>query len=372
MYQPIVRRIAVPRTDLSRIVPRGLIARYFVAHSLVIRTALWLVLSGVIMGLAPLVLSAAETPVSLPHKAANLQDMLRSLVELNVRVPVESRSGEQLGTLRSGRGIVIDAEGVILTVGYLVLEAMEVEIVTHDGRKFGGFVIGYDVQNGFGLVRSNRPLNLPPIPLGDSKVLQSNDPVLMITNGEDPIQPVVVVARRKFVGEWEYMLEDAIYTTPPRANFGGAALLNRNYELVGIGTLLLDQVLEGGLRLPGNLFVPTQHLQGTMLGLLQQKPTLRKSRPWLGVNLTQQFGRIVITRVTGGGPAEQAGLSAGDIILSVGTKRVETMEQFYQQLWGLGDAGIVVPITLLKGNLMTQREVTSKNHYRFYQMQQHY
>ena len=78
------------------------------------------------------------------------------------------RDGRGLGREREGSGIVIDNDGLVLTIGYLMVEAYAAEIITNDGHTVPAKVVGYDHESGFGLLRAIEPLKLKPLPLGKS------------------------------------------------------------------------------------------------------------------------------------------------------------------------------------------------------------
>ena len=123
-------------------------------------------------------------------------------------------------------------------------------------------------------VMSEGPPQLPAIPLGDSDALAFRDEAWVAgSGGADAVQRVRVVSRRDFAGYWEYLLENAIFTTPPYSSFGGAALFSPDGALVGIGSLQVpDAMREGSNALPGNMFIPINRL----------KPILAGSCTWKG------------------------------------------------------------------------------------------
>jgi S1-C subfamily serine protease len=85
----------------------------------------------------------------------------------------------------------------------------------------------------------------------------------------------------------------------------------------------------------------------------------------LGINAEEAHGRIFITRVTSGGPAEVACLQAGDLILSVKGKTVNGLADFYRKIWEVGNAGVEVPPSLLRGTQIQSITVRSADRYQF-------
>src|SRR5947209_74651 len=109
----------------------------------------------------------AATPPAVAAEAMAPEALLRAVVELHADVPAEARTAKNLGTSRTGNGVVIDAGGLILTIGYLIVEASSVDVRV-DGAKIPASVVGYDQDSGFGLVRALQPLKVKPVALGSS------------------------------------------------------------------------------------------------------------------------------------------------------------------------------------------------------------
>ena len=108
------------------------------------------------------------------------------------------------------------------------------------GRTVPAQVVGYDHETGFGLLRTNEPLKVRPLPFGKAAELEDRDPVLIASfGGAEMAAPAFVVARREFAGSWEYLLDQAIFTAPPHPAWSGAALVNREGKLVGVGSLIV-------------------------------------------------------------------------------------------------------------------------------------
>ena len=194
-------------------------------------------------------------------------------------------------------------------------------------------LVGYDHETGFGLVRAEQPLDLTLIPLGVSAEVQPSQPLMVVSNvGELNAAGVYVVDRRDFAGYWEYLLEDAIFTAPPHGEFGGAALLDRDGRLVGIGSLLVHDAGFKDRPIPGNMFVPIDQLKPIMGDLLSRGRRADPGRPWLGVILEEQHGRVFVTRVSPESPAASAGIAPDDVILGIDGVQVHGLMDFYRAL----------------------------------------
>ena len=279
-----------------------------------------------------------------------------SVVKLTVKTVPDARSARTLGPQREGTGVVIDSSGLVLTIGYLVTEADTVELATADGHKFAANVVGYDHATGLGLVKSLRPLPIKPIDFGQSSAANLRDLVLIV--GYDGVAPAYVVSKRPFVGYWEYLLDEAIYTAPATVNWQGAALLSREGKLLGIGSLAVGDAVGGG-GVPGNLFVPIDTLKPVLGDFIANGRATTKPRPWLGITSQEVQGKVIVTRVTAEGPAEDAGLQAGDIIVGFGGQALGGQADFYTRLWKSGDAGVEVTLDVLKGNRIEPVKVKS-------------
>lgn len=313
------------------------------------------------MSLATPAVVAAPPPSPSPPPAARPQQTLTvdalSVVKLRTRAVADARSGPTLGTQREGTGVVLDASGLVVTIGYLILEAETVELSTADGRAFPATVIGYDAATGFGLVRAVGPLPIQPIRVGDSSKIAAREPVLIV--GFDGVAPAYVVSRRRFVGYWEYLLDDAIYTAPATVNWQGAALLDREQRLVGIGSLAVPDSVGGGSPVPGNLFVPIDRLKPLLGDLIARGRATGPPRPWLGVSTQDVEGNVIVTRVAEGSPADQAPLRVGDVIVALGGQSLSGQADFYTRLWASGEAGREIVLDVLRSGRIQRVTVKS-------------
>ena len=305
--------------------------------------------------------------LAAPARAeSELAQVFPAVVHLSAQVPPDARSAKALGTERDGNGVVIDDSGLVLTIGYLILEAMAVTVHDKDGKPVPADPIAYDYDTGFGLARALRPLGVKPLPLGDSAAVAARDPVLVVGHGGAPGSlPAVVVAKREFAGYWEYLLDQAIFTAPAHPNWGGAALVDRRGTLVGIGSLAVADAAGDASGVAGNMFVPINLLKPLLADLLSEGRSGDPRPAWLGINSTEVRGHVVITRVTPDAPAERAGVESGDVVVRVAGQAVDSLPGFYRSIRNLGAAGVVVPLTVLRGQRVLELPVRSIDRYRF-------
>jgi S1-C subfamily serine protease len=305
-------------------------------------------------GLAVAVVSPARA------ETASLDDLLSAVVHIKTQINPDGRSVANLGRSRDGTGIVIDNDGLILTIGYLMVEAQSAEVITGDGHAVPANVVGYDHESGFGLLRAMMPLKAHPLPLGHSAALKEKDPVLILGyGGRGRVARADVVSRRSFAGSWEYLLDDAIYTWPPYPDWSGAALVDRSGKLVGVGSLVLKDA--SGQGEPGNMFVPIDRLTPILADLIADGRAAGPGRPWLGVITQELGGRLVVAAVAPDGPAAKAGIKHGDIIESVGSDVPKDMEDFYRKIYAQGSAGVTIPLDVRRADESRHFEVKSMN-----------
>jgi S1-C subfamily serine protease len=304
--------------------------------------------------------AANRAPQARDASYQRLIDAANAVVGVKVKALPNARSNESLGQERVGSGVLIGKDSLVLTIGYLILEADQVEVTDSDGQTVPASVVAYDHATGFGLLRPMAKLTPAPIRIGTAMPLEQLDRLMIVTGGEEQtISVATVVSRRQFAGHWEYLIDGAIFTSPPRLDHSGAALINKDGELVGIGSLFVMDALTPGERLPGNMFVPVDLLKPVLEEMVKTGGHKAARRPWLGVNSLEEDGRVKVMQVNEESPADQAGIVAGDIILSVNGQPVENLERFYHTLWGYGAPGVDVNLTVLHGVSVRQVVVRS-------------
>lgn len=305
-------------------------------------------------------------------RAADVETVLSAIVGLRAEIPEDARTARFLGTEREGSGVVIDSHGLVLTIGYLILEAMGATVIDRSGQAIPAEIVAYDYDTGFGLVRAMEPLGATPLRLGDSREVEPDDAMLAISfGGAGSVLPTMVGSRREFAGYWEYLLESAIYTSPPHPFWAGAALVGPNGRLVGIGSLLVDDPVPGSEQ-PGNMFVPIDLLKPILGDMLTTGRAATPPRPWLGMFTREAHGQIMVTRSIPEGPADRAGIEPGERVTAVAGEPVGTMAEMFRKIWSLGTAGVQVPLTLDNNGRTRQVTVQSADRYQYLRLDPSY
>ena len=312
----------------------------------------------------PLAQKFQQTQAQVEREA---EEMLAAVVRVRMKAIPDARSNTTLGQSREGTGVVIDERGHIVTIGYIVIEADSIEITTQDDRTLPATLIGYDHASGFGLLRSGSPLGVKPMPIGQAADVAPREPVMVLpAGGREAASLTYVVSKRPFAASWEYLLETAIFTAPPTFQWAGAALVSREGKLVGIGSLFVRETLGDGSQVPGNMFVPIDLLKPILADLIDKGRRSGPPRPWLGLATEELHGHLLVTRVSPEGPADKAGIRNGDIVVGVGADPVKNHEELYRRVWGLGAAGIEVPLKILQGVGMRELKLRSIDRFQYF------
>lgn len=295
--------------------------------------------------------SAGASGSGLEVQSRALQRASDAVVGLTAKAVEDARSSATLGAQRQGSGVVISADGLVLTIGYLILEAEDVEIATDDGRQLPARVVAYDLATGFGLVQALVPMKLEPVPLGDAAGLNEQSPMVVVSGGQTgAVSMARLVSRRPFSGNWEYHIDSAIFTAPARRDHSGAGLFNDRGELIGIGSLWVADALgmPGVPRLQGNMFVPVDLLKPVLQDMRARGVGPDSQRAWLGLQAGETPAGLRVLRVNEDSPADVAGLEAGDTIVTIDGLEVRTLEALWKRLWSGGPPERDVQLQVLR------------------------
>lgn len=281
---------------------------------------------------------AADAPSAIEAQSRALQRAGAAVVGLRAQAVDDARSAATLGRARQGSGVVIGDGSLVLTIGYLILEAEQVQLITGDEREVPARLLGYDVATGFGLVQPLAPLRIAPAPLGRAAALARGEALMVVSGGEDgAISAAQLLSRRDFSGYWEYHVEGALFTAPARPDHSGAGLFNGRGELVGIGSLLVrDAAGPGAAPQNGNMFVPIDLLVPILPELRSRGSSSLSRRAWIGVNCVEAEGVVRVVRVNSDSPAEVAGVEPGDRIVRIDGTEVKALDVLWKALWAGG------------------------------------
>jgi len=279
-----------------------------------------------------------------------LEHALKSIVEVHSKIPEDGFTATTLGTERAGSGVVIRESGLVLTIGYLITEAEHVWLVSSGGRVTQAHALAYDQESGFGLVQALGRLELPAMGLGRSSQAKLGDPVVLAGGGPTKFVRSSIVGKQEFAGYWEYLLDEAIFTAPAHPLWGGAGLIDAKSQLLGVGSLLMQQVTATGEQQSLNMIVPIDLLPPILDDLLAFGRVNKPQRPWLGIYSAERDGKILVADVAEQGPAAAAGLREGDIISGVRDLSVDSLADLYRKVWGCGPAGTEIPVEVVRDN----------------------
>jgi S1-C subfamily serine protease len=312
----------------------------------------------------------------------DLYNALDAVVRLTAEIPEDAFSAKTLGQKREGNAVLISKDGLLLTIGYLVVDARSITIKAYGGQPVSAEVVGYDHETGLAIIHALGELPIIPIKLGSAKNLNEQDPVIIAPyGGEHHSISAKVASRREFAGSWEYMLENAIFTIPIHPNWSGAALINDEGTLCGIGSLWVDDAEQQNKAItadiadktlkdspknsPGNMFVPIDLLKPIYDDLVSFGMVSGKQRPWLGIYTSEAMSQLFVSGVIPGAPADLAEIEPGDIITAINNQKVVNLVEMYRLLWSLGTAGSEITLNLLRDGDHIEIIVKSDSRYNF-------
>lgn len=312
-----------------------------------------------------LLLVFSLAPLADEH-APSFEEVFSAVVAVEATIPEKARTARVLGTERRGSGVLIDRQGLVLTVGYLLMEASHASITTIHGERHDAEIVAYDHDTGLGLLRSAGVSGIAPLEFGDAPGVAPGERVAVVSHGgPNGVSAVQVVDRREFAASWEYLLESAIFTAPAAGDFSGSALVNSEGKLVGIGSLYVQDATPGDRQIPGNMFIPIDGLLPILDELLEHGRRSQPGRPWLGVYLEEYRGHLLVERLAVEGPSADAGVQVNDLVAAVAGEPVSRLSEFLKAVWDLGDSGVKVPLTIVRSGAILEISVESGDRYRW-------
>jgi S1-C subfamily serine protease len=293
----------------------------------------------------------SDEPRSRPSNGgptSKVDRALKSILTIQSQIPEDGFTVQALGEQRSGSGIVIRDSGLVLTIGYLIMEADNVWLADSDGRVTPAHALAVDAETGFGLVQALGDLNCPALELGHSSEAKLGDQVTVAAGaGTKPVR-AMIVGKQEFAGYWEYFLDEAIFTSPAHSFWGGAGAIDSEGRLIGVGSLHVEQLSPRTGPRDINMIVPIDLLPPILDDLLTFGRVNKPARPWLGVFSAENGDEIIVASVAENGPAAEAGLRRGDVLAGVGGSEIESLGDFYRKIWSRGPAGVEIPIEIVR------------------------
>jgi S1-C subfamily serine protease len=289
----------------------------------------------------------------------DLTAAFEAVVKVHSQIPEGGFTAQILGTERIGNGVVIDKDGLVLTIGYLVTEAETIWLTTTSGAAVLATALAYDFATGFGLVLPLGRLQTPMLERGSAASVVAGDDAIMIGHGgRGHALNAKITDKREFAGYWEYVLDEALFTSPAHPQWGGAALLDKHGRLLGIGSLLVEDA-EPGQETQGNMIVPIDLLEPILADMRKLGRSARPPRSWLGMYTTEAQGQYVVAGVAPNGPAERAGVMQGDVVLEVAQERPSALADLFRKIWRLGPAGTEIPLTISREGKVVETRIRS-------------
>jgi S1-C subfamily serine protease len=304
-------------------------------------------------------------PSEMRPKAADygfdLERMLSGVVSLRAEIPDDAFTAEVLGTERAGHGVVISDNGLILTIGYLITEAENIWLAANNGQVAQAHVVGYDQATGLGLVQALARLDVQPLSFGSIRDVHAGSRVILAGHGglAQAIE-AEVIAKREFAGYWEYLIDEALFTSPAHPNWGGAACVGIDGRLLGIGSLLIQHSGGEDAAADGNMVVPVDLLPPILDDLLRFGQVQRPPRPWLGMFTADgSDDDVFVVGLAKGGPADEAGIEVADVVTKVGDEDIDSLADMWRKIWAQGAAGVEIPLTLMREGQRLEKRLKS-------------
>ena len=266
-----------------------------------------------------------------------------------------------------GSGVIVSADGLVVSNYHVITDATDIRVVLADRREYAARVLLVDPQSDLAVLKVEADADLPALPIGDSEALQVGDLVLAIGNpfgvGQTVSSGIVSGLARSALqvgdGTGYFVQTDA----PINPGNSGGALVDMAGRLVGINTAILTR--DGGSN--GIGFAVPSNLVAAVVAQAQAG-AVQFSRPWAGLSGQEVDGSVaeglgmdrpvgvMITAMHPQSPFAAAGLSEGDVVLSLGGAPINTPQEFLYRLSVVGPG--VQPVTYLQNGIKGGADVT--------------
>ena len=291
-----------------------------------------------------------------------VKHVLSSVVYIHTEVPSAHPSTRHLGDERMGTGTVVDRDGLILTVNYVVMGAKAIEVTQGRGRAQRAEIVAQDFDVGLALLKVKRQ-GLPAVQMMSSEALDRGAPVFALASmgpRERRVAGGVVTCLGEFEAYWEYLLERGIVSSAANPGFGGGALFTLQGQMVGVVSLNLSEIARNSLA------IPTECYQKNRRELLRYgRVVSRRQRAWLGVFAHPLEEGVVVAGIVPNGPGARSGVQEGDLILSLNSQEVPTRKDLYLSLWQHGP-GENIALEVLRDNELRVVHVVGGDRAEFY------
>jgi len=236
-----------------------------------------------------------------------------------------------------GSGVIVGADGLVVTNNHVINQADEVTVVLSDRREFEAKIVGTDERSDIAVLRiDTKGEKLPVLAFGDSDALEVGDLVIAVGNpfgvGQTVTSGIVSALARTNIGVSDYR---SFIQTDAAINPGnsGGALVDMDGRLIGINTAIYSK--DGGGSVGIGFAIPSSLVKAVLASIAQGGKVVR---PWLGASgeaVTQEIAQslklprpagVLINQIVRDGPAAKAGLKLGDVVTAVQGREVDDPE----------------------------------------------
>ena len=291
-----------------------------------------------------------------------VKHLLPSVVYIHTEVPSAHASARILGDERVGTGTVVDPDGLILTVNYVVMGGKTIDVTFERGRSQRAEIIAQDFDVGLAVLKVKRQ-RLPVPAMISSTWLTRGTPVFAVASvgaRERRVAGGVVTDLGEFEAYWEYLLDRGIVASAPNPGPGGGPLFTLLGQMVGVVSLNLSEIARNSLS------IPTECYETNRAELLRHgRVASRPKRAWLGVFAHAIEEGVVVAGIVPSGPGARSGVREGDVIVALDSQEVPTLKDLYRRLWQHGP-GERIELEVLRDNELQVVHVTGGDRADFY------